>query len=60
MWQFFDAESVTVSGPKNLSPVLKAFRPDVVIEEIVERNLEMLLESVDHNWSGVKQESVDN
>ncbi len=60
VWQFFDAESVTVSGPKNLSPVLKAFRPDVVIEEIVERNLEMLLESVDHNWSGVKQESVDN
>ncbi len=51
VWQFFDEQAIEVSGPQTLSPLVEAFQPDIVIEEIVERKLEMLIKSVDHDWS---------
>jgi hypothetical protein len=60
VWQFFDRETLKTSGPANLLPLLGVFKPDVVIEEIVERHLDWLLESVDHDWRGPQQESPDN
>lgn len=54
VWQFFDEQAMDVSGPRTLLPIVEAFQPDIVVEEIVERHLEMLMESVDHDWSTVK------
>jgi len=51
VWQFFDEQAIEVSGPQTLRPIVEAFQPDIVIEEIVERHLEMLIKSVDHDWS---------
>ena len=51
----FVSEAIEVSGPRTLLSIVEAFQPDVVIEEIVERHLEMLLESVGRDWSTVKQ-----
>lgn len=54
VWQFFDEQAVEMIGPQTLSPIVEAFQPDVVIEEIVERHLEMLLKSVDHDWGAAE------
>jgi alginate O-acetyltransferase complex protein AlgJ len=54
VWQFFDDQTMGVSGPQALRPIIEAFKPDIVIEEIVERHLEMLLESVDYGWDVVE------
>ncbi len=58
LWQFWDEESLKMSGPHTLFPIIKTFKPDVVIEQIVERHLDWLLESVDHDWAGSKQVST--
>lgn len=50
VWQFFDEQAIEMSGPQRLRPIVEAFQPDIVIEEIVERKLEMLMKSVDHDW----------
>jgi len=55
VWQFYDDESLSMSGPQKLLPVVQIFQPAVVIEEIVERHIEMLLKSVDHDWSRAGQ-----
>jgi hypothetical protein len=60
VWQFFDQDTVKMSGPDTLLPLIEAFEPDIVIEEIVERHLDWLLESVDYDWSGFRQKSADN
>jgi len=60
VWQFFDHDTLKTSARANLIPLLGAFKPDVVIEEIVERHLDWLLESVDYDWSEPQHESMEN
>ena len=53
VWQFFDEQAIDVSAPQTLRPIIEAFQPDIVVEEIVERHLEMLMESVDQDRKSV-------
>ena len=54
VWQFYDKEAMAISGPATLQPLIERFEPDVVVEEIVERHLEMMLESVDYEWGSLQ------
>ncbi len=50
VFQFYDEKAMHYSSRETLEKLVSAFKPDMIIEGVVERNLERFLVSVDQNW----------
>jgi hypothetical protein len=43
LWQYYDLQSLTYMNKQRLAAVIKTFKPNLVIEEVVERQLPRFL-----------------
>ncbi len=49
LWQYYDLESLTFMDRARLAAIIKLFKPDLIIEETVERHLPRFLSATSNN-----------